>query len=165
MGSFSALYSKENTIREKIKKSVDKTVSLYYYCDTVKNELFAELAVDFASPLPVYEQIKRSIKQAIARSIISESQALPSIRDLASFLKINPNTVARAYRELTQEKIVNGRAGVGFWVETTERMELDKSDLLREEFKKFMEKAIEMGFSQRQIRELIDRYFPEGGAR
>ena len=126
--------------------------------------LFADLNIDFASPLPVYEQIKSSIKQAIARNIISENQALPSIRDLASFLKINPNTVARAYRELAQEKIVNGRAGVGFWVERNERMDLDKSDLLREEFKKFMEKAIEMGFSQRQIRELLVGYFPEGGA-
>ena len=84
------------------------------------------MAVDFASPLPVYEQIKKNIKQAIARNIIQENQALPSIRDLAQFLKINPNTVARAYRDLTQEKIINGRAGVGFWVEKSEQMDLKK---------------------------------------
>lgn len=138
---------------------------LYYYSDTVKNVLLTELNIDFASPLPVYEQIKRSIKQAIARNILSESEALPSIRDLAAFLKINPNTVARAYRELTQEKITNGRAGVGFWVEKSGRLELDKTGLLQEEFRRFMEKAIEMGFSQRQIRELLDDYFSRGGAR
>jgi GntR family transcriptional regulator len=134
---------------------------LYYYCDTVKNLILSEITVDFASPLPVYEQIKKNIKQAIARNVIQESQALPSIRELAQFLKINPNTVARAYRDLTQEKIINGRAGVGFWVEKSEQMDLKKSDMMREEFMKFMEKAIEMGFSRQQIKSMLDSFFPE----
>lgn len=120
------------------------------------------MTVDFASPLPVYEQIKKNIKQAIARNIIQENQNLPSIRDLAQFLKINPNTVARAYRDLTQEKIINGRAGVGFWVEKSEQLDLKKKDILREEFFKFTEKAIEMGFSRLQIKDLLNSFFPEG---
>jgi GntR family transcriptional regulator len=127
----------------------------------VKNLLLAELTVDFASPLPVYEQIKKSIKQAIARNIIQENQALPSIRDLASFLKINPNTVARAYRDLTQEKIISGRAGVGFWVEKTEQLDSKKIEMLREEFMKFTEKAIEMGFSRQQIKDMLGSFFSE----
>jgi GntR family transcriptional regulator len=131
----------------------------------VKNLILSELTVDFASPLPVYEQIKKNIKQAIARNIIQESQALPSIRDLAQFLQINPNTVARAYRDLTQEKIISGRAGVGFWVEKSEQMDLKKSDMLREEFGKFTEKAIEMGFSRGQIKELLASFFPEEDAK
>lgn len=131
----------------------------------MKNLLLAELAVDFASPLPVYEQIKKNIKQAIARNVIQESQSLPSIRDLAQFLRINPNTVARAYRDLTQEKIINGRAGVGFWVEKSEQLDLKKSDMLREEFAKFTEKAIEMGFSRGQIKELLASFFPEEDAK
>lgn len=126
----------------------------------MKNVLIAELNIDFASPVPMYEQIKKSIKQALARNIISENQPLPSIRDLASFLKINPNTVARAYRELTQERIINGRAGVGFWVEKNEQLALKKPDMLREEFLKFMERAIEMGFTRQQIRRLLDDIIP-----
>ena len=131
----------------------------------MKNTLFTELAVDFASPLPVYEQLKKNIKQAIARNIILENQPLPSIRDLASFLKINPNTVARAYRDLTQEKVINGRAGVGFWVEKTEQLDLKKTDMLREEFMKFTEKAIEMGFSRQQIKAMLGNFFPEEDAK
>lgn len=130
----------------------------------MKNTLFTELTVDFASPLPVYEQLKKNIKHAIARNVILENQPLPSIRDLASFLKINPNTVARAYRDLTQEKVINGRAGVGFWVEKTEQLDLKKTDMLREEFMKFTEKAIEMGFSRQQIKAMLDNFFPEEGA-
>ena len=127
----------------------------------MKNLLLAELTVDFASPLPVYEQIKKNIKQAIARNIILENQALPSIRDLAQFLKINPNTAARAYRDLTQEKIISGRAGVGFWVEKSEQLDLKKTEMLREEFMKFTEKAIEMGFSRQQIKDMLGSFFPE----
>jgi GntR family transcriptional regulator len=134
---------------------------LYYYSDTVKNLLLAELSIDFASPLPVYEQIKKNIKQAIARNVILEDQSLPSIRELAQFLKINPNTVARAYRDLTQEKVINGRAGVGFWIEKTEQLDLKKTDMLREEFMKFTEKAIEMGFSRQQIKAMLSNFFPE----
>ncbi|HSQ35855.1 MAG TPA: GntR family transcriptional regulator [Candidatus Binatia bacterium] len=131
----------------------------------MKNTLFTELSVDFASPLPVYEQLKKNIKQAIARKVILESQALPSIRDLASFLKINPNTVARAYRDLTQEKVINGRPGVGFWVEKTEQLDLKKIDMLREEFMKFTEKAIEMGFSRQQIKAMLGNFFPAEDAK
>jgi len=127
--------------------------------------LLTHMTVDFASPLPVYEQIKKNIKQALARNIIQESQALPSIRELAQFLKINPNTVARAYRDLTQEKIISGRAGVGFWVEKSEQLDLKKTDMLREEFAKFTEKAIEMGFSRLQIKELLGSFFSEEDAR
>jgi GntR family transcriptional regulator len=156
------LKTREENLK-KSNKTVDKSVLLYYYCDTVKNMLLTELTIDFASPLPVYEQLKKSIKQAIARNIIQESQALPSIRDLASFLKINPNTVARAYRDLTQEKIVSGRPGVGFWVEKTGQFDLKKTDMLREEFMKFTEKAIEMGFSRQQIKALLNNFFPEEG--
>ena len=131
----------------------------------MKNTLFTELSVDFASPLPVYEQLKKNIKHAIARNIILESEPLPSIRELASFLKINPNTVARAYRDLTQEKVINGRAGVGFWVEKTEQLDLEKTDMLREEFMKFTEKAIEMGFSRQQIKAMLGNFFSEEGAK
>jgi DNA-binding transcriptional regulator YhcF (GntR family) len=53
---------------------------------------------------------------------------------------------------------------VGFWVEKNEQLDLKKSDILREEFQKFQERAIEMGFSSRQIRGLLDEMLPpEGG--
>ena len=127
----------------------------------MKNSFLADLAVDFASPVPVYEQIKKQIKQAIARSILQENQPLPSIRELAAFLRINPNTVARAYRDLTQEQIISGRAGIGFWVAKPQSPDQGKKEMLREEMLKFMEKGIEMGFTRQQLQELIDNTFAE----
>ena len=54
-------------------------------------KILTELTVDFASPVPVYEQIKKKIKHAIAKKIIQTQEPLPSIRELASFLKIIEN--------------------------------------------------------------------------
>ena len=125
----------------------------------MKKIILTEIEIDFASPVPVYEQINRKIKHAIAKKIILENEPLPSIRELASFLKINPNTVARAYRELSQENIIDGRAGKGFWIKKTGELKQEKASILKEEFLKFMENAVEMGFSQEHLRNLIIGFF------
>jgi GntR family transcriptional regulator len=133
----------------------------------MKKLILTEMDVDFASPVPVYEQIKKRIKHAIARNVLAIDEPLPSIRELAAFLKINPNTVARAYRELQQEKIVGGRAGKGFWVEkkiSTEHEEKQKMELLKEDFLKLLEKGIEMGLSPENIKEMILDFFTEVGS-
>ena len=123
-----------------------------------------EIQVDFASPVPVYEQIKRRIKYAIAKNVLAGNEALPSIRELAAFLKINPNTVARAYRDLQQESVVGGRAGKGFWVEPQETSEFEKMELLKDDFLKLLEKGIEMGLSPESIKAMILEFFEEVGA-
>ena len=123
-----------------------------------------EIVVDFASPVPVYEQIKRRIKHAIAKNILVSNEPLPSIRELAAFLKINPNTVARGYRELQQENIAGGRAGKGFWVEAQETPEVEKMELLRDDFLKLLEKGVEMGLSPGSIKTMILEFFKEVGA-
>jgi len=123
--------------------------------------LLSELVIDFASPVPVYEQIKKKIKQAIARKIIKEDESLPSIRELATFLKINPNTVARAFRELSQENIIKGRAGKGFWVARTGDLQSESVKLIKEEFLKLLERAVEMGFSQQKLKDMILDFFTE----
>lgn len=123
--------------------------------------LLSEMNVEFASPIPVYEQIKKKIKHAIAKKSLTVNETLPSIRELASFLKINPNTVARAYRELFQENIIDGRAGKGYWVKETGHIEKEKEVMLKEEFLKFLEKAVEMGFSQERLKEMVIDFFKE----
>ena len=127
----------------------------------MKKVILGEIEIDFASPVPVYEQIKKRIKHAIARNILESGDSLPSIRELASFLKINPNTVARAYRELQQEKVVGGRAGKGFWVEETNTPEEEKMELLKEDFLRLLEKGVEMGLSPESIKKMILEFFKE----
>ena len=127
----------------------------------MKKMVLAEIIIDFASPVPVYEQITRNIKQAIARNILAANDSLPSIRELASFLKINPTTVVRSYRELQQEGIVGARAGKGFWVEKSETTEKEKMDLIKDEFLRVIEKGIELGLSSQTLKQMVSEFFRE----
>ena len=64
------------------------------------------IAVNYKDPRPIYEQIKQGLKQMMLSGEIAPGGKLPSVRDLAVQLAINPNTVQRAYRELEQEGII-----------------------------------------------------------
>jgi GntR family transcriptional regulator len=123
--------------------------------------LLTEMNIEFASPIPVYEQIKKKIKHAIAKKSLEANDPLPSIRELASFLKINPNTVARAYRDLSQENIIGGRAGKGYRVKEPGELEQEKEAMLKEEFLRLLEKAIELGFPQKRLKEMVIDFFKE----
>jgi GntR family transcriptional regulator len=67
--------------------------------------------IDIHSPTPIYEQIKTGFKGLVRKALMLPGDAAPSIRTLAAQLKLNPNTVARAYRELTSEGFFESKRG------------------------------------------------------
>ena len=79
------------------------------------------IKIDLHSQTPIYAQIKTGLKGLVRRGLLLSGDAAPSIRTLAAQLKLNPNTVARAYRELSvegffeskrgEENIISSRAG------------------------------------------------------
>lgn len=69
------------------------------------------LDIDLASPVPVYDQIKAGLKGLVSKGQLRPGDEAPSIRGLAASLKVNPNTVARAYRELSIEGFLDTRRG------------------------------------------------------
>ena len=71
------------------------------------------LHVDPAGDLPIYEQIVRQVKFAIAAGALAAGDMVSSVRELAKELAINPNTVIRAYRQLQDEEILQSRRGTG----------------------------------------------------
>jgi len=72
-----------------------------------------EIRLDLAAQIPLYEQIAEQIKQLIATNRLKPGEHLPTVRQLAKALNINPGTVARAYSELEREQIVVSRRGGG----------------------------------------------------
>ena len=74
------------------------------------------IKIDTSSFIPIYEQIKTQFKLRIAAHILKPHDPLPSIRELATELLINPNTVARAYREMEKEGFIYTRKGKGCFV-------------------------------------------------
>jgi len=93
--------------------------------------------IDTSSFIPIYEQIKKQIKSQILLGDLKDNEPLPSIRDLATMLIINPNTVARAYRELEMEGFIYTRKGKGCYVSG------DSSTLIEEERIKIMDQIID----------------------
>ena len=71
------------------------------------------IKVDESNPVPIYKQITEQIKQSIAAKRLQAGERLPSIRELARSLNVTPGTVARAYIELEQDKIIVSRRGGG----------------------------------------------------
>src|SRR3954449_3242492 len=74
------------------------------------------LRVDLSSAEPLFEQIAFAVKDAVARGDLAQGAKLPSVRELAQELSINPNTVVRAYEALERDGVVNRRQGAGCFV-------------------------------------------------
>jgi GntR family transcriptional regulator len=72
--------------------------------------------VDPHSGIPIYIQLKEQIKKAAASGLLSEGQQLPSVRDLALKLTVNPNTVAKVYQELERDGVIETARGLGTFI-------------------------------------------------
>ena len=70
-----------------------------------------------ASGIPLYLQLMEQVKHAIETGTIRTGEQLPSVRQMAEDLMINPNTVVRAYRELEHEGIIELRHGAGAFIQ------------------------------------------------
>ena len=74
------------------------------------------IAVDPKSSVPLYVQVKEQMRMAVATGALRVGDQLPTVRELAARVLINPNTVARAYRELQAEGLLTSRQGSGTFV-------------------------------------------------
>lgn len=72
--------------------------------------------INFRDSRPIYEQVKTTLRKLIVSGAMSPDEKLPSMRELASQLVINPNTIQRAYRELEQEGYIISIPGKGSYV-------------------------------------------------
>ena len=101
---------------------------------------------------PIWRQIVREIKERISRGEIKDN--VPTVRALAEELGVNPNTVARAYREMEREGVVESWVGKGTWVKKEAHKTL-KEKMIEEEVGKFVESLSSMGLSKKEIKKLV----------
>src|SRR5690625_1891244 len=94
----------------------------------------------FHSSLPIYEQIAELIQKRIIRGDSSAGEKLPSVRQMALAMNVNPNTVQRTYRELEIMKIVETKRGQGTFVtENTDVIDTIRNDMKKQVFEQFTE--------------------------
>jgi GntR family transcriptional regulator len=75
-----------------------------------------QIRIDNASERPVYQQIIDQVKRDIALGRLGKDEKLPTVRQLAGQLAINPNTIAKAYQQMDREGIITTRPGSGAFV-------------------------------------------------
>jgi DNA-binding transcriptional regulator YhcF (GntR family) len=78
-----------------------------------------DFRLDPVSGVPSYLQLVHQVRQAVLLGFLEPGDRLPLIREVVESLAINPNTVAKAYRQLEQERLVRGRPGQGTFVTAT----------------------------------------------
>lgn len=91
------------------------------------------LQIDAHNGLAVYEQIVRQIKFAVADGALAAGELIPSVREMARELAINPNTVARAYRQLQGDGVIEAVRGTGLAVAASARRQCqnERTKLIR----------------------------------
>ena len=76
------------------------------------------LSINYKDPRPIYEQVRDALRQLILTGAIAPGEKLPSVRELAASLAINPNTIQRSYRELESLGLINTVPGKGAFAAT-----------------------------------------------
>lgn len=114
--------------------------------------------LDYRDARPIYTQICDGFREQIAMGILQQGDKLPSVRELATQLTINPNTIQRAYRELELQGWIASVPGKGCFV-TGLPEKHSETQLLLESFDKLTRQLLELGVSRQA---LIER-MAEGG--
>jgi GntR family transcriptional regulator len=109
--------------------------------------------VDSSSRVPIYRQLAGQLREAVARGRLLPEERLPSVRELARSLVVNPNTIARVYTEVEREGILNTRQGLGVFVarpkdEMTKKV---RKERLAELLDRFLTGAVHLGFTAEEV--------------
>jgi GntR family transcriptional regulator len=114
-----------------------------------------ELRIDTSDGTPIYLQIIDQIKRSVALGRLKPEDPLPSVRQLALDLTINPNTVARAYLELEHEGVIYKRQGQGTYVsaEALETSRRERNRIVTALFEKAIVEGLQFGMSASEIAE------------
>ncbi|KXK11858.1 MAG: GntR family transcriptional regulator [Chloroflexi bacterium OLB14] len=116
------------------------------------------LHLDFHSGLPIYTQIVEQVQSQLANGILKPGDQLPTVRALAEELRVNFNTIARAYRMLDEARIISTQQGRGTYItevpsqKVTEKLKRESLIALTE---RFINEAQRLGFSERDISQMV----------
>lgn len=116
--------------------------------------------VDPNRSLPLFSQIMEGVQLAVATGRLKPGDRIPSIRDLSVDLRVNPNTVAKAYQELERSGLIEVRRGAGYFIATGSNGELsarERERILESQVEELLGRALELGFDPEAIKDEIDR--------
>lgn len=115
------------------------------------------IQINYRDSRPIYEQIKDGIRKLIVQGIMQNNEKLPSVRELATSLTINPNTIQRAYRELEAEGYVYTVKGKGCFVAGVPEENTARKKELLKEIADASEELKFMGIQKDEVIAVIDK--------
>lgn len=117
------------------------------------------LSIDPHDGLAIYDQIVRQVKFAVACGALRTGELVPSVRELARELALNPNTVARAYRELQGEGVLSPVRGTGLEVASgaPDRCRGQRLELIRDRLRQVLTEATQSRLDADELRALVEQ--------
>ena len=110
------------------------------------------ITIDYKDRRPIYEQIVSSIEDLAVRGVLEPDSQLPSVRQLAVELSINPNTIQRAYSQLEKTGVIYSVKGKGNFVAADpKRLREEKMEQILQEMEKLLRQALALGVGRERM--------------
>lgn len=116
--------------------------------------------LDLNKPVPIFNQIMDGVRLAVATGRILPGDRIPSIRELAMELRVNPNTVSRAYQELERTGLVEVKRGMGYFVSGSENGQITQRErhaLFKDLVDDLLASGIALGMDVEEVRKVIEQ--------
>ena len=120
-----------------------------------------DLRISTGSSTPIFRQIVEQVRLAAAMGRLAPGDALPSVRALAERLVVNPNTIAKAYAELSRDGVIETRPGKGAVVAVLRDVYtgVERQRRLAPAVETLVREAVSLGFSCDQVQQLVGKQF------
>lgn len=121
------------------------------------------MELNYGDARPVYLQIKERTKECIVSGAMAEHEKLPSVRELAAELAINPNTIQKAYKELEMEGYIYSQKGKGYFIAPMkESVQNVKKEEAFERFENVVRELKYLSADYDELKAIIDEIYKEG---
>lgn len=127
--------------------------------------MLPQLHIDPNDPTPLYAQLERAIRVAIATGRLKPGDQLPTVRQLAVDLRVNANTVAKVYLALEREGVVATKRGVGTFITESQAKEshsASRERQLKALTERFLTESTALGFTPREVARYLAQRIKEG---
>ena len=120
------------------------------------------ISINTRDPRPIYLQIKEGLCRLILTGVLTEDEKLPSVRELAGQLAINPNTIQRAYRELELEGFIYSVTGRGSFVAALSQVDEGRKAARMAEFRAAAQELMNLGMTRAALTAILEELEQEG---
>jgi len=119
------------------------------------------LQIDHHSGQPIYRQVIDQVRRQVMAGQLREGEQLPSVRDLAARLRVNPMTISKAYSLMEVEGLLERRRGVGLFVAPLRKDKVGrtKADMLEDALTKAVVTAVQLGIPEDRARDMLTKLY------